>query len=397
MRPLPLALLALLAVGACAKRSTSAVDPTLPEKPVEVADAKPQSILEQAAGHLDPTPRATALHWLILQDETPAGGEWGARALYDPSAWVQRAGVEALGERLDEPESLALLEEYVELGQADPYARATAGLRLATVGSERAAKVLAEAWRAETEPWIVAPLALASGAHGDSEAIGAVAEALATGEIGLELEFMKEVGASGHPELQAALKRGAEWVEDELELPYAVAMVQLGDPSGEQQLRKALQHPSPEVRLGVLDMLVELDHPTATALLQRARNDEASVIRSYARLALAARTRSDPDVFLKAWEDEDWEVRQLAVRLVARAAAHPVAGSSKKIAKTAERIVLEAFSDAENPVRLEAIRSAAALEMRGAAPTVAGMTQDPWLHLRIEAAGTALHLGYDPS
>ena len=64
---------------------------------------------------------------------------------------------------------------------------------------------------------MVAPLALASAAHGDEEAIAAAAEALASGEIGLELEFMREVGSSGHSELQDALRRGSSWVEEELE------------------------------------------------------------------------------------------------------------------------------------------------------------------------------------
>ncbi len=279
IRPVVPVLLSALVLGACAKRTTTSVDASLPEQQAPVIDAKPKALLEEAAGHLDPTPRAIALGWLITHESAAGGGEWAARALYDPSAWVQRAAVEALAERLDEPETRAVLEDFVGLGQADPYARASAGLKLSAVGSERARTVLAEAWRAEREPWMIAPLALASASHGDDDAVTAVADALATGEIGLELEFMREVGASGHPELQQALKKGSEWVEEELELPYAVAMVQLGDPSGEQKLRKALQHPSAEVRMGVVDMLVELDHPTATALLQRARSDDTSLIR----------------------------------------------------------------------------------------------------------------------
>lgn len=390
------ALALVLLVGACAKRAPESIDPSLPEQVTLAPDVEPHQVLVEAAAHVDPTPRAVALAWLIRLDPEPAGGAWGARTLYDPSAWVQQAGVDALVDRIEEPEAQALLEEYVALGQADPYTRGLAGIALAEVGSTAARDTLAAAWRAEREAWIVAPLALGSAAFGDPEAIDAVAKALQSGEIGLELAFLRAVGASGHHQLQQALREGAGYVEEELELPFAVALVQLGDPSGEQRLRKALQHDDPEVRMGAVDLLVDLDHPTATALLQKAKNDSTSLVRWYARLALAARTESDLDTFDKAWEDEDPEVRELALRFVARAAADPATRAGRKLGRTAERLIALGLVDDKSVVRLAATRAAQHLALRTLAEEVAAGTRDPWPELRVESAGVALALGFTP-
>lgn len=391
------ALAACVLVAACAAKRPDASDPQLPEQVEAVPEAAPRAILEEAAGNLDPTPRALAIRWLVRLDPAPAGGTWGPRGLYDPSAWVQRAAVEGLILRIHEPETRALLAEYATLGQADPYTRCAAGLALAAVGASDVRDGLASAWRAEREPWIVAPLALAAAAHGDPEALAAAATALATGEIGLEPEFLEAVGASGHAELQAALRQAAGAVEEELALPVAVALVQLGDPSGEQALRRALDGPDAEVRLGALDLLVALDHPTSTALLQRARSDSSSLVRWYARLALAARGAEDAEVFHKAWLDPDREVRALAIRCVARAADDPATRSNRKAVRAAQELVPAALADPDGGVRLEAVRAAAHLEMRGLIPGIGALTQDPWTQLRVEAAGVVAHLQAKPA
>ena len=394
MRAATLAL--VLALVGCAPKKPDAVESFLPEAVAQVEAVPPRQILEEGAEQLDPTPRAAALGWLIALSEEPGSEPWGPRTLYDPSAWVQRAGVDALASHLEQPAARSALEDYVALGQADPYARATAGIQLASVGSEPAAKALSEAWRAEREPWLVAPLALAAAAHGDEEALAACSDALASGEIGLELSFLEEVGRSAHPELQEGLKEGSQWIEEELALPYAAARVQLGDPSGEQEFRKALQDADATVRLGAIDLLLRLDHPTATALLQKARNDNTTLVRWYARLALAARS-GDFDLFEKAFAEPDVEVRQLAVRLAARASSDPAAGANRKQLKAAERVVLAGLADPDSAVRLEAVRGAARLDLRGSSEVVAGLTRDPWILLRIEAAGAALALGWSGS
>lgn len=391
----PLAL-ALVAVGCSAKRANP-IDAQLPEQVDLAPAAEPRAILEAAASDLDPTPRAIALRWLIQLDPAPAGGTWAPRGLYDPSAWVQRAAVEGLTTRIREPETRALLAEYALLGQADPYTRCEAGLALAAVGASDVKAGLAAAWRSEREPWVVAPLALAAAAFDDPGALEAAGKALATGEIGLEPEFLRAVGRSGHAELQPSLQAAADAVEDELALPVAVALVQLGDPSGEQAMRRALDAPDAEVRLGALDLIVDLDHPTATALLQRARTDASSLVRWYARLGLAARGAEDAETFHKAWVEPDREVRALAVRLVARAATLPPTRTNRKAERAALDLVEAALSDPDAGVRLEAVRAAAQLEMRGLIPGIGALTRDPWTQLRVEAAGALAHLQARPA
>ena len=383
-----------LALWGCSARPAAPVDPTLPEANAEIPDLRPRQILMDGAENLDPSTRAMALSWLVRLDEAPAGGTWGPRCLYDPSAWVQRAGVFALADRLSETDTRVLLEEYISQGHADPYVRGMAGLRLAGVGSPSAAATLSGAWRDTSESWQVAPLALASAAHGDPDALEALAEAVRSGEIAMELDFLRDLGASGHADLLPALQEGARFAEDEIRLPIAVALVELGDPSAEQVLRKALQHTDTDIRLGAVDLLVELDHPTANALLQRARNDSSDLLRWYARLALSARTGSDPESFEKAFQEVDPEVRALAVRLSAVAAAHPVAGSNKRVPRAAERLAAVGLDDPATAVRLEAVRAAAALGLDNQANHVATLTRDAWVQLRIEAAGAALSLGY---
>jgi HEAT repeat protein len=380
----------------CAPKTSQSIEPPLVDAVEEVPEQDPMVILEEGAGHLDPTSRALALGWLTRLSPTEDAVSWAARSLYDPSAWVQRAGVLALLDRLEQPPARQALSDYVVSTSGDPYIRSMAGIGLAEHRSNDISAALREAWRGEQEPWIIAPLALASAAHGDAEAIPAVAKALATGELALDLDFLKAVGASGHADLLPALQTGSAMVEDELRLPLAIAQVQLGDPSAEQVLRKALQHSDPIVRMGAVELLAELDHPTAGALLAKARNDKVLLVQSHARMALAARNGDDHDAFAKAWQDPDREVRALCVRLAAQAAADPVAGSNKKLMRVVDEIMPQALRDPDATVRLQAVRAAARLMLTAQVVAVAVQTRQSWAQLRIEAAGAALLLGYPP-
>ncbi len=380
-----------LAAGCSAKRA-GVVEPELPELQQEIPDVSPFTTLEAGAEVLEPSPRAVALGWLIRTSDANGGGEWTSRGLHDPSAWVQRAAVNALVSRLPEAASQTHLENYLSVSSADPYVRGNAGIQLAPLASPAAATALKAAWRAEQENWAIAPLALAAAAHDDAEAIDAVATAVKTAEFALELDFISDLGTSGHPALLEAVQQGAEYAEEEVQLPFAVALIQLGDPSGEQVLRKALAHADPEVRQEAIATLVGLDHPTATALLHKARGDRVALLSWHARLGLAARTGQDGQAFEQAFADADREVRALAVNLGARAYVHPVAGVSKRTRKGVEAVVLSGLSDNADTVRLPAVQAAAQMELRSAIPHLQPLLRDPWQQLRIEAAGTLLQL-----
>ncbi|NCG19983.1 MAG: hypothetical protein GWP91_13330 [Rhodobacterales bacterium] len=384
--------MASLLVQGCGPKISTNPDLSLPELQQEIGDVGAEATLIAGTQSLEPNPRSIALGWLIRTSPDPGGGAWAAQGLYDPSSWVQRASVLALLSRLPEPDSLHQLESYLGLASGDPYVRGMAGVHLATVSTPLASKTLSVAWRAENENWAIAPLALASAAHGDEEAIGAVATAVATAEFALELDFIHDLGTSGHAALLTAVQHGADYAEEEVQLPFAVALIQLGDPSGEQVLRKALTHPDPEIRADAIATLIRLDHPTATALLQRARNDKVQLLSWQARLGLAARSAQDGMVFEQASTASDPEVRALAIQLGAVAYRHPVAGASKRTRNSIEQVIVAGLSDPVDTVRLPAVNAVASLQLASAIPQLQPLVRHPWEQLRIEAAGTLLLL-----
>ncbi len=350
----------------------------------------PESVLTSGAESNDPTPRARALQYLIATTDRATDGDWAERALQDPDPWVQRAGVNALVDRLQEPEAVALLEGYVANAKADPYVRGAAGLRLATTSSEVAAASLATAWRQEPELWRAAPLALAAAVLGDQEAIKPLQRALRRGELALEVDFLLDLAQSGQAELLPALREGSEWVETELRLPYAVALVILGDPSGEQALRKALSSDIEEERLEALDYVSSMDHPTATTLLKRAKSNGPHQVRTYASLALASRTGDAPDVFSSAMQDEDPEIRALGVRFVTDATESP--NANRKTGRAGRTLIANALSDPDPTVRTEAMRALVRLDLHGEEEALHRNLNDQYEALRIEAAGALLSL-----
>ena len=129
--------MAWLLLGGCLKHPSLAIDNTLPEAETVVGNVVPETILATAAESSDPTPRARSLGLLIATSDKPGDGDWAKRALEDADPWVQRAGVYALSDRLQDPGSVTLLEDFVAT-EADPYVRGAAGLRLASTGSEKA-------------------------------------------------------------------------------------------------------------------------------------------------------------------------------------------------------------------------------------------------------------------
>lgn len=378
---LAVALAAALTLAGCPKGRSGAVDPTLPEQVVTVAADTPLVQLEAGAGSLDPGPRARALALLVAN----SGPEpWARRALLDPSGWVRRATIEELGRRSD-PESRALLEGVAADRDADPYLRGLAAMR---APGPTSAKSMEEALTTEREAWRIAPLALAAVRLGDGAAQPALLSALSTGELPLDLEFMVEVGRSGDPAVAGALETAQGRAEEELVLPIASARLMLGDASGEQELRKALAEDDEERRLEALDYLVELDHPAATALLRRASALGPELVTWYADLALAARNGNDSELFAKAYADPDRELRALAVRFAGRAAA----AGGRRVDKSAAKVVVEALSDPDTAVRVEACHAAAALHLAEARPAAEQLLTDEVEIVRIEASGALLAL-----
>lgn len=368
-------------MAGCPKAHKLEVDASLPEERPPVTAQEPLALLRSGADSLEPGPRARALALLVENADDPA--HWGERAMVDPSDWVRRSAVDALALRADEP-SRALLERVAGDPENDPYLRAMAALRAPGPSTSRA---MTEALAGERESWRVAPLALAAVELGDAGAHDALVRALSTGELALDLGFLREIGKSGDGTLVPALTEAQERVEEELVLPVASARLMLGDATGEHALRKALGDRDEERRLEALDYLVEIDHPAADTLLHKASADGPAFVTWYADLALAARGSSDPAVFERAYGQQDRELRALAVRF-----AGEVSPTARRAAKVASRVVIEALGDPDATVRVEACHAARALGLADARSPLEALLTDEIEIVRIEASGTVLAL-----
>jgi HEAT repeat protein len=305
---------------------------------------------------------------------------------------VQRKAVEALAALLPQPEAVAALAAFVARDDTEPYVRGAAAFRLARLGDRSTSQVLSEAWRAERQPWRIAPLALAAALMGDTEALSPLSAALARGDVALETEFLSDLGDSGLTELVPSLREGASWVEPEMMLPFAAAQVALGDPSGEALFRRALADPEEEVQLEALDYLSRMNDPTALALLRKASTEESDLVRSYAVLALAGRGEAPAERFERAMVDTDREIRLLAVRFAVEAAREPMSSHARRAERAARRVVRLALADPDLQVRTEALRAVASLGLHSEQASLAVAQVDDDLSIRIEAAGASLLL-----
>ena len=371
MRLLPL----LLALVACHKPPATLADAALTDAVVPV-EAKPATeVLTAAAESLDPTPRARALYWLIRTDDVAT---WGPRAAYDPSPWVQRVAVDALTERGAAGEE-QLLGLATRAG-VDPSVRAAAALEL----PQGSAPALHGAWREAPSPWDRAPLALAAHHHGDADALDALARAVATGELHLDLRFVEALAPYGGSGLQESLRTAQRRVEEELGSAIAAARLAIGDPRGEGPLRDALNGDVGD-RMEALDILARLDHPEAVPLIRRARGGAPELVQWYVDLLLVAREGVDPGRMLEAQQATDPEVRRLAVGTAALALTG--GSANRRAAKAAHEVLMESLSDPDATVRQQAARAAGELALSDAAELLEPLLTDDVPAVRLEAAG----------
>jgi len=383
-------LLALSLLGC--RTPATAPAPAASVAAAEDAAAEPLPVLVEAAGSLDVSARGRALDLLIRYEPAPAGGEWGARALYDPHAYVQGLTVEALADRIDEPESAALLAELVQRDGVEPYVRGAAAFALAQAGRTD----LVDALKAASEGltyWQRAPLSLAAARMGDAEALADLQSSLELGEFPLELGFFEDVGASGLTALAPALIEASVRVEEELVLPIGMALMQLDSARGESIFRSALSDPDPEVRMEAMDYLAANPMPASDALLSRARAQGPDAVRQYANLVRFARGEGKLDNVWSALDSADRESRQLAVR--AMAGYLDAKGPSSDWRRTEKQVhaaLRAALADTESTVVLEALQALA--EVGTPADRIAlvpYLTSEP-IVLRVEAAGAMLAL-----
>jgi hypothetical protein len=373
--------LLLLAALACAKRAPPTYDLSLPESRDEVRELAPAALLAAAADDEEPGPRGRALEILVARSSADALPALAARGLWDPDGWVQRRVVHALGDRIDDPGAADALRDFVRRsdGVADPHARAIAAERLGLARDPELAAALTAAWRAERTPWRRAPLQLAAGRLGDDVAIVGLSSTIADGELGLDPEFLLDVGRSGLTALLPSFAEAWPHIEDDIRLAFLTARLLLGDTDAEKLLRSALTASDELAVLEALDFLTAVDHPAADGLIGRVKA-ATPLAQTYAGLALQARGDGPDKSFDDAIASPNAEIRELAARFAAEALLRP--DLPRKPERVARRVLDAALDDPIHAVRLAGARGLPAL----AADKARAMLTDEILAVRIEAA-----------
>jgi len=344
---------------------------------VEPSEGDASATLETAAAELDVAVRARALELLIEHQ----GASWAPRALFDPSPYVQRAGVSALA-TVGGDESWALIASLAAR-DIDPYTRSHAAVVLIEAGQA----VPDLGWGDEHLHWRRAPLALPSAMQGDADALSVLQADLGRGDYPLEIDFFLDLGGSDLP-VADALISCSEMVEEELQLAIAVALMDLGHAEGDKRFKQALHADSLETRLEAVDYLAERPDEGSTALLKKARNIGPVEVTEWANLALVSRGEEKPDVALQALASTDRELRQQAVWALSHWLV-AVEGSSRD-RKTAHKALVAMLGDPEPVVVMEAIQGLGrAGSMQDRAMLAGFMAQDD-RGMSIEAAGAIL-------
>ena len=211
--------------------------------PLEGA-AQPLLTLEAAAGDLDAAVRRRALEALVRAHPDAGGGPWGPRAIHDPSPWVQRGAIEALGRRGDDS-SLALVAQLAERDSATPAVRCAAAEAMAQGGDARGLEIARELYVDEPESFLAAPCALAAARLGDADAVGVLEAAIAEGELPIELPFYRDLASSGLTQLAEPLATAAGEVDEAIVVSVAGAAFALDPDVGGSALRKVLNDGTP--------------------------------------------------------------------------------------------------------------------------------------------------------
>lgn len=361
---------------------------------VEVARSEPNitqawEALEVGAESLEVPLRRQALSVLIDHSTSEPAQRWAARGLWDPSPYVQRTVVASLEAHL--PETLSILQDFVQREGLDPYTRCGAASGLARSGDASTAAAVQDALEAEFEQWQQAPCALAlaqlsaleGGSGSARETLSAI---IAEGELPMELDFIDDLGRSELPGLGAELLAVIDVVEPELQLAMATAALRLGEGGGADYLRRALSDENIELQLEAIDFLLTLPPESAAGPLRRAGGS----VKTVAQLALIELGEDDPELAIESLLALDREVRAQATRALGGWLSRHDRDGPRRMTRLGHVALVEALQDPEDMVRLEALR---ALELAGRTEdidAIAPLIQDDALLIRIEAADALL-------
>lgn len=349
----------------------------------------PRAVLAEGAEDLDVSVRQHSLGQLVRHSEQPGGGGWAPRALLDPSPYVQRRAIEALGDRLPEPEAATELLQVLSRAGVEPYTRGMAGTLLAAQGDTRALAPLQAALAGVDQAWAQAPLALPCAMLGDADALVLLQAGLRRGDFPLELDFFLALGASGLRELAEPLAEGAARLEEDLIAPAAASLIRLGSPAGEDLFREMLSAHDPELRLQALDFLAPLEGDVAARLIAKAAGPGPAVVSTYAELVQLARGDGTPRDALEFSRGVDREDRQQAVWALGH---YLVAVPDPKQEGAVRERLDQALDDVELLVVHEALKALARAGTPDDLPALSEFLQQEFVAVRVAAASAILEI-----
>ena len=370
-------------------------EPTAPGDPTARGGSHTgaRAALEELAGSLDLNVRAEALAGLVGSSAQPAGGDFGARGLWDPAPWVRRRVVRALVDRLPEPESQVLLEAFVDRDHVDPYSRGEAAIRLVRSGVPGIGdRLLPRISPLDQETsFATAPLALAATLGGRPEAEEPLRRALATEDLPIDLVFFDNLGRSGLTDLAPVLVSILDEVEPPLVLPISTALAWLDEPVGEGRLRAALGSAEVEEQLEAVDFILTLPTPLADSMLRHAGGGPDDPVREAARLGLVGLGIEEPGVASQVLQSEEVERRVAAFEALAR---RPRGAEVHQKEDRLQRKLLEAgLADPEVRIQIAALHLAAARGGRAEVDAAEALLGSEDERVRLAAALALLRIG----
>lgn len=348
-----------------------------------VAEVQVRAVLEAGAADLDVDTRRRALAVLIRRDPAPGGGEWGPRGAAETDLFVLRAVADALADRLPEPRAAELLRRIAESPAAHPLARGHAAWRLV-----RAAPAAETGWAAAlaaaTPGWDALGLHLAAAAGGHAPSAAALADHLRSGELPLDLGFLRDLGAAPPPGAADALREGLLRLEPELRPAGLVALYAVSPGDSAVGLVAAVRGGDEETALDVLERVDELEDALAVPILRAGRAGTPAV-RAAAGLRLVGRGLEAPAAALRALSGQDAELRTLAARALGGWLSRAPGGDERV------REALRAATAAEDPgLQLAAVQALAVAPAAADLDALRARLDDESLLLRVVACEALL-------
>ncbi|TNE91467.1 MAG: hypothetical protein EP330_05095 [Deltaproteobacteria bacterium] len=280
----------------------------------------------------------------------------------------------AVIDAMPEARRAELLDPWVAKAR-DPFARSAGAVVLGAEASSETRDALKQDL-AQAESWARAPLALAATAVGVEGAVDVLARELASGEIPLELRFVRDLAYVGHEDvLRAALDEGSARIEPEIAADWAVAQLALGSPGPARGFGA-----DEDAQLALLDALTVV-HTSESAGLLASMSRGKGMVADYARCLRVSQHDASAGKLVRVALSELDEVRELAMRCT-----EGVEGNAPVI----ERILTAGLADESGRVQIAAARAAGAHPSPALVPFLESLARQDDPAVQLEAAGALL-------